>query len=155
MKAFKKGQRVTVLGDWDRKGTVYIRHATVHSCGSKVLRLTCDRTGDEFGREFPPQIAGPGEVGVRPFLSGEALQAEAAAVAEKVLADQRKSITACIEMNPGEARYIAAMKQDLAELHAPRVAMYSELLEESARAMKQRIADDFYPHLRGRVPQYL
>lgn len=53
-KAFKKGAKVTVLSVWNRTGTFTYRQATVHSCGAKVLRLTCDTTGEEFGRELCP-----------------------------------------------------------------------------------------------------
>lgn len=81
-KAFTKGQRVTVMGDWDRKGTVWVRHATVHSCGTKVLRLTCDVTGDEFGDEYAPVVAEQGRCGVRHRLDGSPLEAEAIAVAK-------------------------------------------------------------------------
>lgn len=41
-KKFKKGDRVIVIGQWDRRGTMYLRRGTVHSCGQKVMRLKLD-----------------------------------------------------------------------------------------------------------------
>lgn len=133
-KAFTKGQRVTVISDWDRKGTVCVRHATVHSCGTKVLRLTCDVTGDEFGDEYAPVVAEQGRCGVRPYLDGESLAVEAMAVATNQLEAERKYLTECRDHNaagPNPCRhYVAGMNASLAALHYPCWDMYEVLLEE-------------------------
>ena len=136
-KAFTKGQRVTVIGDWDRKGTVWVRHATVHSCGTKVLRLTCDVTGDEFGDEYAPVVAEQGRCGVRHRLDGSSLEAEAMAVAKHQLEAERKHLTECRDRNaagPNPCRhYAAGTNASLAALHDPCWEMY-EVLCERVRA---------------------
>lgn len=132
-KAFTKGQRVTVIGDWDRKGTVWVRHATVHSCGTKVLRLTCEENGDEFGHELFPVEAMPGRVGVRPYIAGLAMEVEAMAVAVHQLEEERKHLTECRDRNANSTtpcrHYIGAMNKSLAALHEPRFGMYADLCE--------------------------
>jgi hypothetical protein len=132
-KAFKKGDRVTVITNWDGgKGTVAVRHATVHSCGSKVLRLTCDITGDEFGSELVPAVAAPGEWGVRPFIEGAALEAEGLAVAKGLIEKERAHLNDCIARNRADARdfcprYIKYMEGEIAAIHEPRVAMWADV----------------------------
>lgn len=51
---FKKGDAVCWISDWDRKGTVHIVRAIVHSCGKKQMVLTNAETGKELGRHFYP-----------------------------------------------------------------------------------------------------
>jgi hypothetical protein len=129
-KAFKKGERVTVINNWDSKGTAYVRHATVHSCGKKILRLTCDVTGDEFGNEFLPVVAAHGEVGVRRFIDGDSLGIEAMAVAISTLEAERKELTYCRDVvgpNAGHG-YRDAIQQSIEALHEPRWEMYGDLL---------------------------
>lgn len=142
-KAFTKGQRVTVICDWDRKGTVWVRHATVHSCGSKVLRLTCDVTGEEFGWCFAPAVAQHGCVGVRPYLDGAALDAEATAVAVNALERERAHLTFArdrVANGPHPChRYIAAMNANLAALHEPRWALHSDLSAEVAQRVQEEL----------------
>lgn len=127
-KAFKKGERVTVITDWDWKGTVAVRHATVHSCGTNVLRLTCDVTGDEFGHEYYPVVAAPGACGVRPFIEGAELEAEVTAVANGVIKKQHAHFDYCIESErDGSPRYLKHMAEEKAAIHEPRVAMWMDV----------------------------
>jgi hypothetical protein len=55
-KAFTKGQKVTLIGSWDNKGSVYFSQAVVHSCGKKQMILTDETTGEEIGRHFRPAV---------------------------------------------------------------------------------------------------
>lgn len=55
-KAFKKGQEVTYIADWDRKGTYMYQHAIVYSCGKKQMVLTDAETGREMGRNYNPSL---------------------------------------------------------------------------------------------------
>ena len=139
-KAFKKGDRVTVIHCWDGKGTVYVRHATVHSCGTKVLRLTCDVKGDEFGQGLTPAVAAPGTEGIRPMLDGEALAAEAQAVALTVVAYKRAGINRRMELSraEGDERDVSYCQRELDKL-APNWITY----EQGCQEVKERIAREY------------
>ena len=52
--AFKKGQKVTLVVDWDRKGTIAVTPAMVYSCGKRIMVLTHALTGEELGRNYRP-----------------------------------------------------------------------------------------------------
>ena len=52
--AFKKGQEVTLITNWDSKGTFAYTHAVVYSCGQKQMVLTDAGNGREMGRNFAP-----------------------------------------------------------------------------------------------------
>ncbi len=54
MKAFKKGEKVTRVSDWDGMGTFMISDCTVYSCGSKQMILIDDTTGEKMGELFRP-----------------------------------------------------------------------------------------------------
>lgn len=56
MKAFNKGEAVTLVGSWDNKGTFYFTQAVVYSCGTKQMVLTCAESGAELGRHYFPQV---------------------------------------------------------------------------------------------------
>lgn len=128
-KAFTKGQKVTVIGDWNGKGTCYVRQATVHSCGTKQLKLTCDSTGDEFGRNLRPVVAEAGQPGVRPRLEGAALEAEAMSVAVTVLESERARLTHCRDKVGPTAGYgyTEAMQRGLDALKTPVWGHYCDL----------------------------
>lgn len=52
--SFRKGDLVTMLSDWDSKGSVSVRDLVVHSCGRKQMVLV-DGTGAKFqGAFFDP-----------------------------------------------------------------------------------------------------
>lgn len=52
MKAFTKGEKVTLIKDWDQMGTFCYVHAIVESCGSKVMVLINEASGECMGRHF-------------------------------------------------------------------------------------------------------
>jgi len=125
-KDFIKGQAVTFVQDWDRKGTVYFRHAVVFSCGTKQMVLTDAKTGEEMGRHFNPSL------GVRysnegqtfPRLSDE----EAIAVCLKLGAERVQSektrLEHCLTLGYSED-YDNATRREIAQLHEPRALDYS------------------------------
>jgi hypothetical protein len=136
-KAFKKGDRVTVISSWDSKGTVSVRHATVHSCGVKVLRLTCDITGDEFGHDRSPVVAAPGECGVHPFIDEASLEAAATVVAIAYIEKQKAHFDDCIARNrDGNHHYLRHMAEEKAAIHEPRVSMWADLWPAELRGVK-------------------
>jgi hypothetical protein len=134
-KDFKKGDRVTVIEDWNCEGLVSVRHATVHSCGTKILRLTCDVTGDEFGEALSPYAAVPGDVGVRPLLAGDALAVEALAVSASVIAKHRADLNGRLERRLGDSsigtkHYVRYTQEQLDALRPePVLALYVDLLD--------------------------
>ena len=131
-KAFKKGQKVTFIWNWDSKGTVYVRQATVHSCGTQQLKLTCDLTGEEFGHNLRPEVAAAGKKGTRPRIEGEALAAEATAVAVSILEEQRLHFQFCLSQTGTGEGYRKHIQRDLGLLHEPRVLTHAEA-QESVR----------------------
>ena len=80
-KDFTKGDRVTLIRDWNDKGAVYFNQAIVFSCGAKRMILTDEETGEELGRNYSPKLAANGALGTRPRVEGAELIAEAFAVA--------------------------------------------------------------------------
>lgn len=124
-KAFKKGDLVTYINDWDRKGTVTFRHAIVYSCGMKQMVLTDAETGEEMGRNFRPQI---GEItGTFPRMSDDEARAAGIRLAEVILANERAHFERCLERGHGAA-YDAAVRKDLDALHEPRAISYGEAI---------------------------
>lgn len=129
-KAFTKGDRVTVIGLWSSRPeapSFTYRHATVHSCGTKVLRLTCARTGDEFGRELSPVLAEAGTGGVHRSMDDmEAINA-AQQIADKWVIAEREHLARLIKRNPdADPGYLKGMKYDFDTLpDHPEVISYA------------------------------
>lgn len=129
--AFKKGQEVTFIGDYDRKGTVYFFHAIVHSCGKKQMVLTDAKTGKERGRHFAPRVGstvteviGNNTIkmagGTFPRLEGEQLQEVAMQIAAEVQKAEREHLARCLAAGHGES-YDAAIRRQIEELHELRI----------------------------------
>lgn len=128
--AFKKGQEVTYIADYDRKGTVYFFHAVVHSCGKKQMVLTDAKTGKERGRHFAPRVGSTvteienntykAAGGTFPRLEGEQLQEVAMQIAAEVQKTQREHFARCLAAGHGES-YDAAIRRQIEELHELRV----------------------------------
>lgn len=122
-KAFKKGDLVTRIIDWDHKGTVVYCHAVVYSCGNKQMVLTCAETGEELGRNFAPTMGTPERGGVFPRMTDEAAMEMGLAMATRVAADLTARLTASLNGNHGAA-YEAEVRKALAEDRTPRVTTY-------------------------------
>jgi len=137
-KAFTKGDLVHYVSDWDRKGTVTIRAAIVHSCGKKQMVLTDAETGEEMGRHFKPVRAERGNGGTYPRLDADEIEAIAYEVAENILAAERARLTHCHDVVGATAGqgYRDAIKKDLDALHEPRVEYYHEALAKIRAAYK-------------------
>lgn len=134
-KAFTKGQPVTYISDWDRKGTVSFRHAIVYSCGAKQMVLTDAETGEEMGRNFRPAVGT--HVGTFPRMSDDEARAACLAAAEVILAYERASFARCLSQGHGE-NYDAAIRKNIAALHEPRAVRHSEARAAIKAALAKR-----------------
>jgi hypothetical protein len=136
-KAFTKGQEVTQIADWDRKGTVTFRHAVVYSCGAKQMVLTDAETGEEMGRNFRPVV---GEVcGTFPRMTDEEARAACLRAAEAILDYERAHYNRCLSGGHSEA-YNASVRKDLAALHEPRAISYGEAHAAVVAAVRNQAA---------------
>lgn len=133
---FKKGDKVTQIGNWDGKGTVYFYHAVVHSCGKKQMILISETTGKEIGRHFAPVRATLDTIAYEPYKAGtfalltdEEAAVVSLAVAERYLAWERARLTHILAVNADKYStddrqnnmYRDAVQQALDALHEPRV----------------------------------
>lgn len=145
-KAFTKGQEVTFIADWDRKGTVTFRHAVVYSCGVKQMVLTDAETGEEMGRHFRPQVGClevrkcekgyfymPG--GTFPRMTDEQAVEAGLKIAAAIQSYERAHFDRCLAAGHGES-YDAAIRKNIAELHDLRAISYAE----ASAAIKAAIA---------------
>lgn len=123
--AFKKGELVTVLKDWDRKGTVTFRQARVYSCGLKRMILTSLKTGEEFGRDFDAVKATGHEQGVHPVMTDEAALTICLEIGADVLEYQRAFLARCLAGNHGTG-YDNSINQQINDLHEPRGIAFPE-----------------------------
>lgn len=124
-RAFKKGEQVTLLTNWDSKGTVAYRHCVVHSCGLKRLVLLDAETGQCIGRDFTPEKAESvndlisAHFGIFRRLSEDEVKALAIPCAENILAEQKTHIERSLEDSPNENCRLRQLKE-LEALHEPR-----------------------------------
>lgn len=128
-RAFTKGDAVTLLSDWDRKGTVRVAELAVYSCGAKQMILVEPGTEERFeGQNFRavvgPQGDHPGTAEVYPRMTPERMYAVAIDKAERILAHERAHFARCMAHSNSDANYTRAMQKGLAELHEPRVVRY-------------------------------
>jgi hypothetical protein len=121
MKAFKKGQKVTRVTNWDRKGTFVYQQCEVISCGKKQMALMSVETGMTVGRHFRPD----GSDGTHEAMTNEEAVAECLRQAEEFLARRREDLTRLSGMTEYGEGYCNAMRNELAALHEPRG--YSEV----------------------------
>lgn len=126
-KAFNKGDEVTYISDWDRKGTVFFRHAIVYSCGKKQMVLTDAETGEEMGRHFRPYRAETGNAGTFARMTDDEAAAAALALAENILARETAHFERCLQNDTAGEGYKNAIRKSMAQLHEPRSAIYGEL----------------------------
>jgi hypothetical protein len=124
-KAFNKGDEVTFIGDWDRCGSTYFRHAVVYSCGKKQMVLTDAATGVEMGRYYRPERAELGAGGTFPRMTDAEAHAAALALAENILIKERAHFEHCLTIDASEG-YKNSIRKALARLHAPDTASYAE-----------------------------
>ncbi len=123
---FTKGQEVTLLQDWDRKGTVRIAELTVHSCGKKQMILT-DCSGDKFeGQFFFPTGTDGRNYRIVARLSAEAAEAAAIEMGADVAKVEREAMERAIAHcgHPESHGYTKAVRAEIAEIHEPRVIRY-------------------------------
>lgn len=128
-KAFNKGDAVTYIGDWDRKGATFFRHAVVYSCGKKQMVLTDAETGEEIGRHFTPARAEIGQGGTFARLTDAEATAAALAFAQNVIASETARLERCLQIDAEEG-YKNAIRKSLAALHEPRAASHGDLVAE-------------------------
>ncbi|WP_026793179.1 hypothetical protein [Pleomorphomonas oryzae] len=129
-KAFKKGDLVTLINNWDGRGTFSIQHAVVYSCGAKRMVLTDEQTGEEIGRNFQPVVGrGWALEHVFPRMAEENARAIALELGASVVMTEAVRIQSNRDRFPDSysAEYTAGQ---LARLHEPRAAFMSELVAE-------------------------
>jgi hypothetical protein len=130
MAVFKKGDLVTLIADWDCKGTVYYQQAVVFSCGKKQMILTHEKSGEELGRHFRPELGSlemipPSDQcygwrqagGVFPRMTPEQAVVSGLKVAESIQNFERWRIECAIKSGGSDINYVRAMRQDLDALH--------------------------------------
>jgi|688.fasta_scaffold99366_7 hypothetical protein len=127
MTTFSKGDKVTVIGDWDRSGTVWFTQGIVYSCGKRRMIVTDERTGEQLGKEFHVNFEGKSlndySPLVLPRLEGDALQDKAVELAGGVIAWWRNLYRNRLEkyrLN-GDEQGVEIMEEQLELLHEPRV----------------------------------
>lgn len=137
-KAFKKGDLVTYIDDWDRKGSTYYRHAVVYSCGKKQMVLTDAETGVEMGRNFRPERAsGLGDQGTFPRLTEEEARAHGIALAEVIIEREIERYGHCLTIGAGDA-YDSSIRKDIAQIHEPDTASYADRIEAIRAVIRNR-----------------
>ena len=115
---FTKGQKVTYIRDWDRKGTVTINQLVVHSCGKKQMILV-DENGKKFsGQNFLPKNEQYFSGLVVDRVEGEEAEELAIKVAENILQKEREHFNRCLSSGREEG-YNAAIRDSIAKLHEP------------------------------------
>lgn len=127
MKAFKKGELVTYIANWDGKGTFYFIHAVVYSCGNKQMVLTSEETGREMGRTYAPELATietrdrhtNGYNGTYLRMTDEEAHAACIEVAGRFLVSERARLDACKANNGHHEGYSASIDRTIAMLHEP------------------------------------
>lgn len=138
-KAFKKGDEVTYINDWDRKGTAFYRNAVVYSCGKVQMVLTDAETGEEIGRHFKPAI---GELtGTFPRMTEAEAIEQCLKVGASVVEAETKRLNHCLkvsEENCWGTGYDASIRKDLAALHEPRAGKHEELVKAIRAAVAAR-----------------
>jgi hypothetical protein len=132
-KAFTKGDTATMIGDWDGKGTFYVRDVLVYACGNKSMTL-CNATGSKcIGKDFAP-IRGDEKAmsahrwyGVFPRMTTEEANAKALELAGQCVILQRAFYEGRKEQFAAAcASYHAAIDKDISELHEARVIAHPE-----------------------------
>lgn len=147
-KAFTKGQEVTYISDWDRKGTVTYRHAVVYSCGKKQMVLTDAETGEEMGRHFAPDHGSLETVemggyafrmagGTFPRMTDEEAVEAGLKIAAAIQEYERQHYAQCLAGNHS-AGYYASIRKSLAELHDLRAISHAEAMEAIRAAIAAR-----------------
>jgi hypothetical protein len=126
---FAKGQKVTMLRDWDRKGTITIRQdLTVYSCGTKRMILV-DEAGVRFaGAALVPQEQQSGGVGFKVVarVSDEMAEKLALEMAADVLAAQREHFARCLARHSGDEGYCNSIRRSMAGLHEPKTRRHGD-----------------------------
>jgi hypothetical protein len=125
-KAFNKGDAVTLVSDWDRKGSTYYRHAIVYSCGKKQMVLTDAETGEEIGRHFRPERAELGNDGTFARMTDDEATAAGLVLAVNILARETAQFERCLQDDIAGEGYKNAIRRSLAQLHAPDAASYKQ-----------------------------
>lgn len=131
-KAFKKGDMVTVLSNWDSKGTVSYRHCVVHSCGLQRLVLIDAVTDQCVGRDFRPKkakslidvIEDTSHIHFGEFtfakLSEDEIKSIVIPFAEHILVLEKKDIEGDLLDDTNHPSRVRRLESRLAELHEPR-----------------------------------
>lgn len=127
-KAFKKGDKVSLLGSYDNKGTMFFTDAVVYSCGKKQMVLTDERTGAELGRHFKPTVGDICEAAAFwkatfPRMDEATAVHNAELAGAVLLLSELAKLELKIEREEqrgGDIRFVAALRYELTKLHEPK-----------------------------------
>lgn len=118
---FRKGDRVYLLQNWDRNGTVSVTEAIVYACGKKQMILTHAATGEELGRNFLPGEKQYNHDRVMARTVRADAEAVALEIAAEILVDEREAHAKRLEMWGDNQVYRKTIEECIAALHEPRV----------------------------------
>lgn len=136
-KEFTKGQKVTIVANWNRLGDFTTREAIVYSCGKKQMILTDVTTGEEIGRNFKPTANQNGF---------NRIVADASKVEEiglEMIAAHRAHEIAhynrCLTNETAGEAYRNSIRKDLdaVQAYTPRLLAYADALAAIRAAMKK------------------
>lgn len=117
---FKKNDKIALIADWDRKGTVYIRRGTVHAAGKKVMRVMLANGEMLESAIYMTHFNTRPHFQVVADTDDATLDRMARNQAEAILQGERDRFARCLAGNHGEG-CDRAINRDLAALHEVRV----------------------------------
>lgn len=117
MTAFVKGQKVTLLSDWDRKGGASVKHLVVASCGKKQMVLMTEDGLKYQGKNFEPQPVQYSSAVVFDRLTNAEAEVMALRLGQWVIA---REIAHCLRRisSGGSDAYIRAITKQCDELQS-------------------------------------
>lgn len=132
-KVFNKGDLVTHITNWDRRGTFIFQTAVVYSAGMKQMVLTDEPTGEEMGRNYKPVIGDDDGTGTFHRMTDAEARAHCLKLGaawipsfidshEKMIAFNKERWP---ESGPG---YENCMRRDIEQLHDPVGISYEEAM---------------------------
>lgn len=130
IKKFKKGDLVTVISNWDSKGTVTYRHAIVHSCGPKRMTLFCETYDDCMGRNFRPDggVFSLYSPLILHRLPDDEAKERCMEIARAVIKSEKDRFSKMLS-EATKASHVEHYATRIAELHEPRACNYHGVCE--------------------------
>ena len=124
---FKKGDKVFLVQNWDRKGTACIQECIIDSCGKQQIHMRSVIDGKCLKHRFYTEHVNSEERscglnGAHIFSDDANIDVEAMKLAKRFLAWERQHLEGCLThyKNAGEG-YYKAIRDSITALHAPQV----------------------------------